>query len=206
MKRIQYNSKDFSRLTFQIFELDPRVQLTKEFPRLGTVQVFAKSTGRIESNLLLRYVIFCYDRYSPLREIEDLPLRKETALHLAGITEPSPGVEALLDNKLPIVCDMIIEYCRLQNSRVFQMKVVALEALYEYQRLIIDPIDRDLDDDKKMRAANLKTKLIEDCDVIHSKIKKYNEELYGSDDDAVEVEQFVRISPETISRVFKGDV
>ncbi len=200
-----YKSKDFSKMLFPVFELEANVDLLVKFPRLNTIKAFCQSsTSKLDFNRALRYVMFCYDKNSKLLEISDLKSRKEMAAKLAGFGSLNSSVKQMMSNGYAFVNDMIIAYCRLQNNRLFQMKITALEAFYEYQRIIIEPIDSELDDDKIMRAANLKTKLIEDCDLIHEKIKKYNLELFSSEEDAADMDEALAkaaVSPENISKL-----
>lgn len=203
--RPTYTKEDFKGMQFPIYGLGNDEDLFQHFPALSAIKAFEKKGSiPIDHQLLIRYVFYCYDKKSKLQTYPELDKRKKEAARLAGIHPTNVHLKALFDNQFKEVREMIIAFCRMQNNRLFQMRITALEAFYEYQSIILDPIDQKLDDDKMLRAANLKTKLIEDCDSIHEKINHYDEELYGSTAEAETLEETVGgISPENISKMMR---
>lgn len=123
-----YQSKDFKNMMFPVFDIPPKADLFLEFPVLSEVHAFSNTSHELDHYLVIRYVLFCYDRNSKLMEISDLPKRKEVAVGLAGFKKITGEVELMTANKLPQVNDMIVAFCRIQNNRLFQMKLSALEA------------------------------------------------------------------------------
>lgn len=185
-------------MMFPIFEMNPKDSLLEKFPKLINNQILSRGETIIDSNLALRFVIFCYDKNSKLQEIQNVTERKIAALSLAGVKNPKDYPD-ILNNEVRPICLMIVEYLKIHNDRIYQMRQTSAEAFQNYQTVIIEGLDETLDDDKKMRAAILKSTLMEDCDKINKRIEAYDVLLYGSSEEGDDIEDKVKpISPESI--------
>ena len=72
----------------------------------------------------------------------------------------------------------------------------------EYQEIIIKPLKQEADDDKLLKAAQLKSKLIEDSDKILEKIEVYLNKIFDKDKGVIDFVKTKPITPESISEMF----
>jgi hypothetical protein len=196
-----YTNADFKNMKFPIFELPLDQDLLVQFKRLQSFPAFKQALPNLDINLVMRYIFFCYDQ-SIQWDTLDFKTRKKKAIELAGFKKFDRNVVLMLNNAIPEVNQMIVAFFQIQNNRKLRRKIMALELLDQYHKIIMEPIRKKLDDDKRMRAANLKTKLMEDCETLDRMIDGIDDEYFGSSDEALKVtENLVAISPENISKM-----
>ena len=198
---MQYTNSDFKNMKFPIFELPLDEDLLSKFNRLTSFSEFKEDIPNLDNNLVIRYIFFCYD-HTIQWDTLDFKSRKKKAAELAGFKKFNRNVVLMLNNAIPEVNQMITAFFRIQNNRKFRRKIMALELLDQYHKIIMEPIRKKLDDDKRMRAANLKTKLMEDCETLDAMIDGIDVEFFGSTDEALAIEEnLIAISPENISKI-----
>lgn len=195
----------FSNMRFKIHELPEDTDLFQEFPVLNNFKSFKvpfllyeNAELTYDRNEMLRYVFYCYDM-SIEWDVPDVKTKKERAGKLAGIT--TNIIKMLVANKIPEVNYMIIDFLKIQNNRTFTWKVNTEEVIDEYYSLIRDPIDTTADDEKKLKAAEKKTKLLNDCKMLGKELDDIDKEFFGSVEEAAEIEQITPISPQDLSKL-----
>lgn len=195
----------FSNMRFKIHELPEDTDLFKEFPVLNNFTSFKvpylhykNAELTYDRNEMMRYVFYCYD-ISIEWDTPDLKTRKERAGKLAGLK--TNFIQMLVENSLPEANAMILDFLKIQNNRRFTWKIAAEILMDEYYGLIFDPIDSKSDDEKKLKAANLKTKVLTDCKTMGKEIDELDKEFFGSTEEAAEIEQITPISPQDISKL-----
>lgn len=133
-----FSEKDFENLMYQVYTLDHGTNLMSRFPQMKKMPSWVSfSSDGLNKNNVIRYVIYCYDRDSPvLRKFrQDDSKRKTIAALNAGFKTDKDGlfseeVDAMLKCRNRSVNLMIIDYVRQYNDPEYSILVAGHEALY----------------------------------------------------------------------------
>lgn len=209
-KFMKFPDEMFEGMKFPVHGLDKDTDLIEKFPELTRHDEFNKAYLQFSNanmsydrNMLLRYIFYCYD-VSIAWDLPDMKTRKEEAMKLAGYridsTRREPIVEMLLSNEIIDVNEMIIAFFKIQNNRKHRWRMQALDLLDQYDRIIMEPIDPELDDDKRLKSAGLKTKLMDDTWKFGEELDVIEAKYFGSEDEAKVILTTTkkRISPESV--------
>ncbi len=213
---------DFSKLRVKINKIPDNKDIIKEQPLLQQYPEFNDYCGADRNNLV-RYIILAYDPGSPFVEefTSDLKRRKEAAADEAGFQRiKSTGkwpeeVQEILNLDREDVVDMVFCYLRIVNNQTWSLIVTNEQVFSEYTRLLLSPVayssytkkeddgdgvgEKVVKDDKKLlEAANMKSKLREECKLISADLKGFYKELFGDNEDLKEKVKAKPIRPETI--------
>jgi hypothetical protein len=210
---MEYTKENFRGLHYNVYELpldkDPR----HEWPELLKYPEFKKNltNAKIIGNFneVFRYIVYMYDKNSPLIHITDIYKRKSKAAELAGFQlsgkigkkKFSPFVVDVINCEDNDTNNMIIRMCMLQRSDKFALLIVGYENLYNTLRELVDA-DDDKTKDTKDKQAIFKetishTNQLEKLrfEVLNKDPNSYiDRDLYGHI--AEEVERKLMISPE----------
>lgn len=154
---------------------------------------------------MLQFVYQYYDRknVSGLSS-SDINKRREecfdklpkTALSKKEIKELK---ELLFELKDETLVYFVIEYCKMQSSRLWMMIVANEYSFYEYSELLLRRIQEDGND--LLKGAQIKGKLMEDMDAIDKRLVGYYKELFPfTDNIEVRGKEMIRLTPEKIAR------
>ena len=82
----QFTSEDFKDLMFNVYEVPKRNLVLNTFPELKKYPEFIADLGALKRhrNKVVRYVILCYDKNSPMHRTTDLIKRKVNSALIAG--------------------------------------------------------------------------------------------------------------------------
>lgn len=206
-KALNKKAKEFVNLKYKIHDLPAGACMTNEFPELRYYPEFLEPIP-LHHDKTLKYIFYCYDLNSDLVSIADLMQRKEVALTLAGFEKNKKGewpddVKKMITFQIKEINDMIFCFLKIQNNRVWTTIVTSEQAFDEYQNLILQPVTGK-DDKDTLSAANTKSKLMEESDLLIDRIDKYYKKLFGDNVDLVEVAttKVLPISPQTINKHF----
>jgi hypothetical protein len=156
---------------------------------------------RVSKKMIITWIVLLYDQNSSLRkEIRSFPLRKGTAMILAGAKTDKEGrferpVELILEAKNQDVNAMIVKYISLQNNPKYG-QLIAYQTMYHLELA------------KIQNGAYIKSnEIIKAIDTLASSIDKLTEEIVGGKGEAEsilsaiykEVTKDISISPESIS-------
>jgi hypothetical protein len=200
---------DFNSLSYNVvesYEQDPKADLLQKFPKLTRLKSF-KSYGESDRNYLIRFIVIMYDSGSPLADMyPDIEKRKIEAAKLAGYETGKTGafkdkkIQDVFELKNDDVLEMICEYMESHNSMEHRLVIMHEQAFSEYERLVMTPIDQSETKDKDiLTAATTKTKLMKDCDEIHSRLLGYYQKLYNNHDEVIDkAASSRRFRPETV--------
>lgn len=201
--------KPFQKLKYRIHEVPHGTDLLHRFQGLASIKEFS-AYGKPDRNKVIRYIIYCYDPGSDFIEtFPKLMERKEAAMIEAGFKRDKQDkfeeyVQDIINLQSEEHVNMIFAYLQHVDNRTWMMRVSTGEMFDEYQRLIIKPITIDTKNNEKekdiLAAADMKKKLREECNLMHQDMKRYDQELFGDNDDLKD--QFSkkqRISPERIA-------
>lgn len=199
----EFQSEEFAKLTFPIFTLGKNDLVLEKFPRLKTVfnNVVIKSEEKILSidiNKVIRYIIFVYDKGSPLiKKIDNLVTRKITGAILAGFEYQDSferDVDLMMKCRISDINTMIVKYCRLMKSRLYSLVVVSNESFNGTLEEIMSYKTggkKSLDDQKK------KMELIDQAKTTADNIDEWSLQLLSFDTNEQLKEEFYTIVDES---------
>lgn len=131
----EFLDSDYTSLLFNVQAVKSNEDYRDIFPELHLNTEFSlKLPSDIDRNMVIRYIIYCYDKNSPHRSrYKDLLTRKVHAAMDAGF-ELDAGkfnkhVEDILHCRNIQTNEMIIAYCKLHNSLGYR-HLVLMENLY----------------------------------------------------------------------------
>lgn len=201
MINLIFKAEDFRGLSFAIQNTDPTLKLFDQIPDLIQIKEFEAAKSNPNCDKFIRYIILMYDKNSPLaKKFTDLQKRKENAATMAGFDlikdniAPAPTVDddgeiheipsllqTLFDFLDSATSDMVIGFLRYQNDLLFSMLVSNEQTFYEYQKALLSEVMMIRNDKDKITALAVKSKIMDDSDIIALRIEKYYKQLYVDD-------------------------
>ena len=154
---------------------------------------------------LLKYIIYMYDKNTPMRELyQELQERKVECALLSGYSEKKDKttLEELYNLTDKRACELISSFLKYQNHKSWALLVSNEEVLWQYQQELLNPITDFRQDKEKLQALEIKSKLMNECDSIIKRIEGYEEKIYGDDKKLKDAMKNVT-SPENIAYVSK---
>ncbi len=133
----------------------------------------------------------------------ELKIRKEQAAVLSGFSlikdnEKLHDVFFFLSDQL---VDMVDEFLRKQNNRIWSMIVSNEQTFFEYQTKLLSPVEGDRDKDI-LQALQIKSKIMDDLNTINDRLDSYYMKLYGEDQELLKViKADKRLTPEFIANL-----
>lgn len=129
-----YGPKDFEGLMFNVYNHPLGTDLLKVFPILGSLSVFKKQIAGIDQQTAIRYVVYAFDKGSPVQALDDIMERRVIALELAGVERPENGeyeeeIDMMLRSLVPEINNMTIQYCILNSENDYAIYVAYQETL-----------------------------------------------------------------------------
>lgn len=125
-----YSEEDFDKLTYPVHKLDPSKSIMETYKEFKSYPEFNLKTT-FEPNKLLRYIIYCYDPYTPFKREPDLPMQKMMAADKAGFKHKQgifeDEVNALMMCKSEEANRMVIRYCRMNHAPDFALMTATMQ-------------------------------------------------------------------------------
>lgn len=192
-----FDSSQFSSLKYNVFAVPKDKMILKEMPALRNLKSFTDAAEeRDDIDKIIRFIVAMYDSKSPFvkmfqaidqRKKEcatfagfDLKKDEEILNHMFYFTNPRGEEDEDLED-YSFFSDMVIEFLRDQNHRIWAMIVSNEQTFYEYQKALLSEITAFTTDKDKLNAISIKTKLMEDSDAISVRLEKYYQVLYGDE-------------------------
>lgn len=129
---MDFEQEEFDGLMLPVHQTPVNIDILDKFPELGRYIEFKQHVP--EKNNVIRYIVYFYDRKTPLSRIENILMRKSEAAKLAGFeleNEKFPEyVEEILKCENHVVNAMIIRYLRISNNHKFAMLSTTIELYY----------------------------------------------------------------------------
>lgn len=172
--KYNWQDDDFRRLTLKIHGVD--IDLIKTYPILKEYE-FDKLTTNV--NETIRYIVYAFDRNSPLHSLPDVLERRSVAAVMAGFTRTASGnftkeVEDMIKCQNKQINTLIIRYCIMQASDDYTTLVTFEEALRNQNEKLLDG-----------KVDSEKTKdMISNVDTLREKIKDIKRSLMSNNLDA----------------------
>lgn len=192
-----FNNEDFSKMIFNPFKV--KGSLKKKYPKMKMFSTFQSSEDQ-----LIAYVLYMYDQNTPLKDqFPDLKIRKEQAAELSGydITKDAEVLNQIFFFTNSKLVDMVDEFLRKQNNRIWSMIVSNEQTFFEYQTKLLSPVEGDRDKDI-LQALQIKSKIMDDLNTINDRLDSYYMKLYGEDQELLKtIKADKRLTPEFIANL-----
>jgi hypothetical protein len=192
-----FNKEDFNKMIFNPFSIKGSIK--KKYPKLKMFKTFDSA-----NDSMIKYVLYMYDQNTPLKEqFPELKIRKEQAAVLSGFSlikdnEKLHDVFFFLSDQL---INMVDEFLRKQNNRIWSMIVSNEQTFFEYQTKLLSPVEGDRDKDI-LQALQIKSKIMDDLNTINDRLDSYYMKLYGEDQELLKViKADKRLTPEFIANL-----
>ena len=192
-----FNKEDFNKMIFNPFSIKGSIK--KKYPKLKMFKTFDSA-----NDSMIKYVLYMYDQNTPLKEqFPELKIRKEQAAVLSGFSlikdnEKLHDVFFFLSEQL---INMVDEFLRKQNNRIWSMIVSNEQTFFEYQTKLLSPVEGDRDKDI-LQALQIKSKIMDDLNTINDRLDSYYMKLYGEDQELLKViKADKRLTPEFIANL-----
>lgn len=199
----RYEEEDFGDLLFNVHKVPKKENVVDHFPELGKHPEFQEQLGGLEvhRDRIFRYIVYKYDRNSPLLDIDDFIKRKITAAQLAGFRPNASGqfsahVRWFLRGSNPIVNAMIIRYCRMQYPKKWGLIVAGNEAYYN---LLLDLATKDKSG-SAVKEAGKKQDLFMKANDMVQKLESMTQELFNGDESQLLDEDLYRVVEEEATK------
>jgi energy-converting hydrogenase A subunit M len=205
-----YSDKDFEGMLLNVYPHKLGTDLFKKFPILDKYSEFKleKKSARFNERVI-RYVVYSFDRNSPLTTIDDVLERRFEAIKLAGF-DLNKGIPAEVDMFVKSlnsdINNMVIRYCIIQSNTDYMVLVTYEDALFkELARLLnFDTDDEDNVEKKKEIIDNI-VKLRTQINSIRSDMLSNNVDMFLSKSltDFSEAKR-IDLSPEAYAKMLKS--
>lgn len=155
---MDFQPKDFDKLKFNCYLIPKDKDLIESFPELSRYSEFKEPQHGLDNNCVIRYVIYCYDKFSPLVSERNLIKRKVVACKLSGFDikdgKFSVEVENMMSGKNIFVNRMICAYIRNQQDARYALLVATISHFYDNLTQLSEPGDA-LDMNQLTKKAQL---------------------------------------------------
>lgn len=211
---MEYISKDFENLMLNAYDVPIGNSLFNAFPILNKYDEFKVKVEGIQKEKVLRYVIFAFDRNSPLVGINDILERRVEAALLSGFKltkrKFKPEVDKMIRSLLPEVNHMIIRYCMFLGDTDYSVLITYEDSLLkELQALMDFDNAKSVNDDERKEK---KGEILRNIDSLRLNIKKLKEEFLARNVDyfltrslhEFSESQKFELSPEFYANELKG--
>jgi hypothetical protein len=142
-KMVLLNDKDFDTLTYNVMKYKNDVNLLAKFPTFNQIDSFREYVGDL--NTVIRYIVLCYDKGSPIlnRYRQDDTKRKVLSAQYAGWDTNQDGlfsdeVDMIMKCMNKEVNGMIIDFIRTFNDPYWALLMTGTESYYQKLRQIIN--------------------------------------------------------------------
>ena len=132
-----FTNKDFDSLTYNVMGLPKDANVLAAFPSLGDLPSFKRFKSE-NKNKIVRYIVLCYDKGSPIlkRYMQDDVKRKVLSAQYAGFEGDDEGylneeINAVMRCFNTETNQMIIDFLRLFNDPAWALLLAGLESYYQ---------------------------------------------------------------------------
>lgn len=192
-----FNKEDFSKMIFNPFKV--KGSLKKKYPKMKMFSSFQSADDQ-----MITYVLYMYDQNTPMKEqFPDLKIRKEQAAVLSGynLVKDNEILHDMFFFQSSKVVEMVDEFLRKQNNRIWSMIVSNEQTFFEYQKKLLSPVEGDRDKDI-LQALQIKSKIMDDLNTINDRLDSYYMKLYGEDQELLKtIKADKRLTPEFIANL-----
>lgn len=154
----------------------------------------------IHKKKLVNYILLMYDPASPfVKRFQNLIKRTETVADYIGLGKlKQETFDYITTYNNPPMLEMIDDFVKWINIRVWGLIVVNETVFYEYQRELMVGVSGKESKDK-LQALTTKNKILESMDTVSARIDTYYSQLYANDKELEKSLKTKRITPEGIA-------
>lgn len=185
-----FNEKDFDALKYPVHRKAP-----SKIPELMAIDGMSAL-----DDAEISYIVYRYDKNSPLQKITDLQKRSEFAAEKAGYDVDNTDLEHLYLLKTPATRQAIIGFLRAQHDMQFATLITFEHRFFENLTHLMTPLDQD-DINLTLRGAELKGKLEQSTKGLIESIMDLRGQVYGDDKQLMQITE--SFTPELISQKIK---
>ena len=151
----------------------------------------------------IAYIVFMFDKASPLQKISDRNVRSEFAADKAGYDVDKDDLEWLHSLKKPATKRAVISYLKDGKSLEFSTLAVFEHRFYENLSHLLTPLDDGEGDvNSILKGAELKGKLENSTIGLISTIADMREKVFGSDEVLKKITE--SLTPESIAKQLRN--
>ena len=204
-----YSDKDFEGMLINVHPYKLGTNLFDKFPVLTKYSEFKLNKSATFNEKVIRYVVYAFDRNSPLTAINDVLERRFEAIKLAGFDVSNkipPNVDMFVKSLDSDINNMIIRYCIIQSNTDYMVLVTYEDALFkELGRLLnFDTDDEEVIEKKKEVIDNI-VKLRTQINTIRNEMLNQNVDMFLSKSLAEFTEsKRIDLSPEAYAKLLKS--
>jgi hypothetical protein len=178
---MDFKPEDFQHLKYNVYAVPQDKEIISVFSELSRFPEYSKESG-LDANKVLRYIMYAYDRKSPLLAEKNLIKRKMLACKLSGFELAKDGkypaeVESMIKGENQAVNRMIICFCRNQKSAQYSLLISGMESFYDNLSQLATPSDSH----DKMKDMVDKAKLFEYTQKMISSLEINSDEVFNGD-------------------------
>lgn len=151
----------------------------------------------------IRYVVFLYDRTSPLiKKHANFEERKKNAMmHASSFGEVSEQwMKDVLENRDEKVVEIILDFLKAQDDKLWLSIMTHEELFLEYTKTLFKPIEMIGSDKDLVQATTVKEKIREAQSKVRMELKALYEEFYNGDKKLEESVKGKKFSPEYLAK------
>jgi len=178
---MELKSEDFKKVKYNCYDLPPEKDLLDEFPELKRYPEFTSQGHALNHDKVIRYIIYCYDKYTPLMSEKNLIKRKVLACKLAGFDVKegkfSAPVEDMIVGKNEIVNRMSCCYVRNQKDAHYALLAAGMMNFYD----LITKLNAPTDKNAEIEDLNRKTKLYTHTTEMIATLEQSADEIFNGD-------------------------
>lgn len=185
-----FNDKDLDSLKYHVHRKAPN-----KIPELMAIDGMSAL-----DDTEICYLIYLYDKSSPLQKISDLQKRKEFAAEKAGYDVDNTDLEYLYLLKLPATRRALIGFLKDQHDMLFAALVTFEHRFFENLTHLMTPLDQE-DINQTLKGSELKGKLEQSTRGLIESILDMRSKVYGDDTQLAQITE--SFTPELISNKLK---
>lgn len=151
----------------------------------------------------IRYVVFLYDRSSPLiKKHANFEERKKSAMmHASSFGDVSESwSKDVIENKDEKVVEIILDFLKVQDDKLWLSIITHEELFLEYTKTLFKPIEMIGSDKDLVQATTVKEKIREAQSKVRMELKALYEEFYNGDKKLEEAVKGKKFSPEYLAK------
>jgi hypothetical protein len=179
-----FHNSDFDKMEFNITKIPKGKGVLEYFKRLSQYPSFTEY-DREDSERAIRYLLLMYDKGSPfVTYYADLRQRKESVAVYVGYDpeRDEARLEELYDLDDERFVDMLLAFLKGQNWLKWSLLVSNEQTFYEYQRSVLRRVTNYKTDKDRLTAVQVKSQIMNDCDMIVERIARYYTDIFGTRD------------------------
>ena len=146
--------------------------------------------------LAKKFIVMCYHKDSDI-----VMAYKDKLEERWSVAKQKTGFKG----EAELLYSNIADFLQSQNNTLWQQYCSCQSLFQEYQKLIIKPLDNTTDDDKLIKSATLKSKLVLDSDILIDKMASYLDKIFEKDKKLIEYQKRKPITPENVIKMLSVD-